>query len=55
VGPASQDNALAELKAKMGLGPMPEAKAALPAASTDPLAELEGAKPSVVPAPTRNK
>jgi phage shock protein A len=55
VGPASQDNALAELKAKMGLGPMPEAKAALPAASTDPLAELEGAKPSAVPAPTRNK
>jgi hypothetical protein len=31
-GPVSQDNALAELKAKMGLGPMPEAKAALPAA-----------------------
>jgi phage shock protein A len=54
-GPVSQDNALAELKAKMGLGPMPEAKAALPAVSADPLAELEGAKTSAVPVPSRNK
>jgi phage shock protein A len=32
-GPGS-DNALAELKAKMGLGPAPEARAALPSASS---------------------
>jgi phage shock protein A len=54
-GPVSQDNALAELKAKMGLGPMPEAKAALPAASADPLAELEGTKASTATVPARNK
>jgi phage shock protein A len=54
-GPAGQDDALAALKAKMGLGPVPEAKAALSAVSADPLAELEGAKASAVPVPTRNK
>ena len=53
-GPAGQDNALAALKAKMGLGPMPEAKAALPAASADRFAELEGAKATAtVPAKTQ--
>jgi len=54
-GPAGQDDALAALKAKMGLGPMPETKAALPAVSADPLAELEDVKSSAVPVPTRNK
>ena len=53
-GPAGQDNALAALKAKMGLGPMPEARTALPAASADPLAELEGAKANAtIPSKTR--
>ena len=54
-GSTSTDNALAELKAKMGLGPMPEAKAALPAASSDPLEELAGSKAGAAPVPTRNK
>jgi len=54
-GPVNQDNALAELKAKMGLGPMPEAKAALPSASADPLAQLESTKTSTATVPARNK
>ena len=54
-GSVGQDQALAELKAKMGLGPMPEAKAALPAASgSDPLAALESS-PSSAPVSSRNK
>jgi phage shock protein A len=52
-GGAGTDTALAELKAKMGIGPVPEAKAALTAASpSDPLAELERDKATV---PSRNK
>jgi phage shock protein A len=54
-GPLSQDNALAELKAKMGLGPMPEAKAALPGVAADPLAALEGSQASAASVPSRNK
>ena len=52
-GSASTDHALAELKAKMGLAPLPEAKAALPAASaSNPLADLDKATAGV---PSRNK
>jgi len=54
-GGVGQDQALAALKAKMGLGPMPEAKAALPAAAgSDPLAALE-ASPSSAPVSSRNR
>jgi phage shock protein A len=52
-GATGTDHALAELKAKMGLAPAPEARAALPPASeTDPLADLDTAKATV---PSRNK
>ncbi len=52
--PASQDQALAELKAKMGLAPPPQAKAALPAAAAaDPLAELDAAKAKAETVPSR--
>ena len=52
-GGAGTDNALAELKAKMGLGPVPEARAALPAASaSDTLTDLDKEKSTV---PVRNK
>jgi phage shock protein A len=50
-GSAGTDQALAALKAKMGLAPVPEAKAALPAAS-DPLADLEKEEAGV---PSRKK
>jgi len=49
------DDALAELKAKMGLGPAPQAKAELPAASADPLAELDGAKANAEAPPTKTR
>jgi len=52
-GSVGTDNALAELKAKMGLAPMPEAKAALSAVASD--AQLEGSQTSATPALTRNK
>ncbi len=39
----------------MGLGPMPEAKAALPAASVEALAEVKGSQANTAPGPTRNK
>jgi phage shock protein A len=52
-GGAGSDLALAELKAKMGLAPPPEARGALPpAAASDPLAELDKANSTV---PARNK
>jgi len=51
----STDDALADLKVKMGLLPAPEAKAALPSASTDPLAESDPAKAGATTVPTRNK
>jgi phage shock protein A len=51
----STDDALAELKVKMGLPPAPQAKAALPAASTDPLAEIDQAKATTEAVPARNK
>jgi phage shock protein A len=51
----STDDALAELKAKMGLGPAPQAKAALPAAAEDPLAQPDGAKANAEGAPTRTR
>jgi phage shock protein A len=54
-GSASTDNALAELKAKMGLAPAPQAKAALPAAAADPLAELDAANQATETVPTRNR
>jgi phage shock protein A len=54
-GSTSTDDALAELKAKMGLAPAPQAKAALPPASPDALAELEGAKSKPETAPTRTR
>jgi phage shock protein A len=53
-GSASTDDALAELKVKMGLLPAPPAKAALAAASTDPLAEIDPVKANAT-VPTRNK
>jgi phage shock protein A len=50
---AGTDQALAALKAKMGLAPAPEAKAALPPASaSDPLADLDRERAGV---PSRNK
>jgi phage shock protein A len=51
-GNAGSDDALAALKAKMGLLPAPEAKAALPSASADPAAELDAAKAGTT---TRNR
>jgi phage shock protein A len=52
-GSAGTDHALAELKAKMGIAPPPEARAALPPASqSDPLADLDNAKATV---PSRSK
>ncbi len=51
---ASTDDALAELKAKMGLAPPPPAQAALPAAAAaDPLAELDAAKAKAETVPSR--
>jgi len=50
-GSAGTDTALAELKAKMGLAPMPEAKAALPAQ----VAQDESKIPSVLTTENRNK
>jgi phage shock protein A len=52
---ASTDDALAALKAKMGLLPAPEVKAALPAAASDPLAELEAAQAGKETVPTRKR
>ena len=54
-GSAGTDDALAALKSKMGLAPMPEAKAALPAVTADPLGALETSKTSAAPILTRNK
>jgi phage shock protein A len=51
-GNAGSDDALAALKAKMGLLPAAEAKAALPSASGDPATELDAAKAG---SPTRNR
>jgi phage shock protein A len=51
---ASTDDALAALKAKMGLAPPPQPKAALPAvAADDPLAELDAAKAKAETVPNR--
>ena len=49
-GGAGSDDALAALKAKMGLAPMPEAKGALP-----PQTEDEAKSPSVAATETRSK
>jgi len=54
-GSASTDDALAELKAKMGLAPPPQARAALLPAAADPLAELDAAKLPAETVPTRNR
>ena len=54
-GSAGSDDALAALKAKMGLAPMPEAKAALPAGAADLQGRLESAKSSAIPVPAPNK
>ncbi len=54
-GSTSTDDALADLKAKMGLAPAPQAKAALPPVSPDALAQLEGAKSNAETAPTRTR
>jgi phage shock protein A len=51
----STDDALAELKAKMGLAPAPQAKAALPAASAAPLVELDGDRANADTVPIRTK
>ena len=50
-GSAGTDSALAELKAKMGLAPAPEAKAALPAQVTQDESKI----PSVLTTENRNK
>jgi phage shock protein A len=53
---AGTDDALADLKAKMGLAPPPQAKAALPPAAADPLAEPDAAKAAGKTVPTtRNR
>jgi phage shock protein A len=52
---ANSDDALAALKVKMGLAPAPAAKAALPAATTDPLAEVDAAKAGTESVPTRTR
>jgi phage shock protein A len=55
-GSASTDDALATLKAKMGLAPPPQAKAALPpGAATDPLAELDAVKAEMETVPAKNR
>jgi phage shock protein A len=54
-GSAGTDEALAALKVKMGLAPVPEAKAALPAASKDSLEELDAAKAKGETQTTRNR
>ena len=54
-GSSGTDDALAELKAKMGLAPAPQPKAALPAAGADPLADLDPAKVNAETVPTRNR
>jgi phage shock protein A len=54
-GSTSTDDALAELKAKMGLGPAPQARAELPPAAADPLAEPDPAKAKAETVPTRNR
>ncbi len=51
----STDDALAALKAKMGLAPAPEAKGALPEASKDSREELDAAKAKGETQPTRNR
>jgi phage shock protein A len=53
-GGAGTDNALAELKAKMGLAPAPEAKAALPA-MPETIESLEASHATPATVPTRNK
>jgi phage shock protein A len=50
-GSVGTDTALAELKAKMGLAPLPEAKAALPAQ----VKQDESKIPSVLTTENRNK
>jgi phage shock protein A len=52
---AGSDDALAALKTKMGLAPAPQAKAALPAAGTDPLAEADVEKPTMEAVPGKNR
>jgi phage shock protein A len=53
---AGTDDALAELKSKMGLAPPLQAKAALPPAAANPLAELDAAKAAAETVPTpRNR
>jgi phage shock protein A len=51
---AGTDNALSELKAKMGLAPAPQPRAELPAVE-DPLAELKSATTSDAKVPTRSR
>jgi len=51
----STDDALAALKTKMGLAPAPEAKGALPPASTDAMAEPESTKADKETVPRRNR
>ena len=52
-GGAGTDDALAALKVKMGLAPAPQAQAALPAATADPLEELDTAKTATETVPKR--
>lgn len=52
-GGASTDMALAELKAKMGLAPVPEAKGALPPSETS--STTEDTSKAKVPVPSRGK
>jgi hypothetical protein len=54
-GSAGTDDALSELKAKMGLAPPPQAKAALPPAATDPLADLDPTKAAGETVPKRKR
>jgi len=51
----STDDALAALKTKMGLAPAPQARGALPAASTDVMAEPESTKADKETVPRRNR
>ncbi|HEX7598002.1 MAG TPA: PspA/IM30 family protein, partial [Polyangia bacterium] len=52
-GTVGTDTALSELKAKMGLAPMPESKGALPAQT--PIVEDEAKLPSMATPETRSK
>jgi len=54
-GSAGTDDALTELKTKMGLAPAPQATAALPPTARDPLAEIDPAKAAGKTVPTRKK